>query len=289
MTRFPLRLFSVLLLALLAGCGGGSEASGPYLARVGDRTLTEADLEEMMAAAPVGLDSLTMRDQLIDQWITNELLAHEAVRQGLDDEPDVRRQLAESRRAVLADALLESLLAAQESAPDEDAVLGFFRDHAEQLRLREPYVRVRHLRTARADEARAARAALDEARGNARSDSLWRQLARTYADDPEGAIALSESHLPESRLALLSPDVAELVRTIAPGMVGPVVEAEDGHHVVQLVGRVPEGAQPELEWVREQISTQVTLRERRRQIARQVADLRRTARSEGYLDIPPVE
>lgn len=156
------------------------------------------------------MDSTEASQQVIEQWITNQLLYQEALRRGLRNDPEVQRLLEENERSVLISALLERLYqeeeAGEEGQPGPAEVQAYYERYKEQLRLREPYVRVRYLHTTREEDARTVHRTLREA--TAVSDSLWEALVDRYADNPEEARLLASRYFPESRLftaAVLTP------------------------------------------------------------------------------------
>lgn len=284
MTRLlPLLL---LLAAPLAGCG---DDAAPLdlgsAARVGEEELTEAELQELLQVVPVGLDSLTARQQVVEQWVQRQLLAQEARRQGLLEDPEVREALAENERAVLAAALVERFFEANPVEPSDEDLAAYFSANRDQLTLREPYVRIRLLTLDREAEARAARAALVRAADTPYADSLWALAVREYASDPEGALSLAGAYLPESRLAGLDTPLADAVRTLAVGEVAPVVASGRRFHVLQLVDRVPTGTAPELTWVRDELRQRLAIEQRNATLARQVQLLKNEAQAEGRLTL----
>src|SRR5690606_41926468 len=71
-----LRVLIVAVVLLLAGCNGDDSANR-YVARVGDRYLLQEDVDRQLAALPVRPDSIVARQQIIEQWVMNELLRSE--------------------------------------------------------------------------------------------------------------------------------------------------------------------------------------------------------------------
>lgn len=257
-----------------------------YVARVGDRYLSEDELAVAMEARPAGLDSLAARMQVIDQWVTSELLARAAREDDLADKPEVERRLQDSERAVLADAYIESLYDERQPALDDNEVQTYFEANRGRLRLREPYVRVRYLRFASESEARTARADLVQAVRSATPDSLWRQVAQTYAAVPATVIGLSEAYFPESQLRQRLPDVGTVLRQYAPGQIAPVLELGDQYHVFQVVDRADAGTLPELDWIEEDLRRQMLIDARRQLVSREVQALKSEAQAAGALDLP---
>jgi hypothetical protein len=281
-----LRTVAIVLPAVLwlAACTR-DDGAPEYVARVGDAVLEPEEVAEALSTLPAGLDSAAARQQFIEQWVTAELLAQEARRRGLPEEEDVQSALTESERAVLGAALVEHFFAANPGSPTDEELAAYFQEHREELRLREPFVRVRHLQTSDADIAETARASLARAGSAAYADSVWRMIAREYASDPEGALALSASYVPESRLRAAGDLLADRVAEIAPGQVA-VVPVAGAYHVLQLVDRRPTGSAAELDWISADLRERFAIDRRRDLLARQVQALRTEAIAAGRLEVP---
>ena len=285
-TRSPARTLPLALALLaLAGCGGEEGRRDGFAARVGDEYLTDAEVADALQPLPPGLDSVTARQQVVNQWVRSRLLAQEARRQGLLEDAEVRRLLADNERAVLAAALIERFFEANPAEPTDEEVRAYFAEHRERLALREPYVRIRHLVLSDQARAEAARAALARAAASTFADSLWALTARTYSFDPDGAVALARTYFPESRLAETDADLGTAVRALAPGQVAPVIASAGRFHVVQLVDRKPAGALPELAWVEDELRQRLAIEARNRMLARQVQQLQIEAQADGRLEI----
>jgi len=268
----------------LAACRGTSETPS-FVARVGDAVLTRDELTTALSALPAGLDSAAAREQIVEQWVTAELLAHEARRRGLPDEPEVQSALRENERAVLGAALVEHFFAANPGSPTDEELAAYLDERQEELVLREPWVRIRHLRTRTAEEAESARAGLARAGTAAFADSLFRMLTREYAVDPEGSQAMATSYLPESRFRATGELLAETVAALAPGQAA-VVPVAGAFHVVQLVDRRPAGSRAQPAWVRDEYRERMAIDRRRDLLARQVQALRTEALAGGRLEVP---
>ena len=263
---------------------GEEPAAAPYVARVGEERLTEADIKAALAALPAGRDTADARQQFVEQWVVRALLYREARRRGLQNDSAVQEQLAQSRRSVLTSALLSQLYE-EAPAPSRTELQTYYDEHQEQLRLRDPFVRVRHLATADAGEAEAVRQALTEADQRAATDSLWPGLARQYAADPAQAEALASNYVAEPQLFAGRPALRAALVGLSPGEVAPVVEAAGQFHVLQLAERVPAGTVPELDWIEGEVRERLLRQMRKQMVARQVQRLRNEAASRDALDV----
>jgi hypothetical protein len=276
----------VFVLAVWVGCRAQPPATEPYVARVGTSYLTEEDLSAALAVVPAGMDSVTARAQFVEQWVTAELMAREAEERGLRERPDVQRQLVENERAVLAAALLATLYDESPEPVGRSDLEAYFDRNRDRLRLREPYVRVRHLEAATAAEAEAAREALQGAMLSAEQDSLWEAAARAYALDSAASLALARVYVPESRLrGSAAAAVWQTLGQLGPGQIAPVIEADSSFYVLQLVDRAAAGSVPQLGWIEDEVRRQLTIQARTQMLARHVQRLRTEAEARNALEI----
>ncbi len=280
----------LLALVLLSGFGCREKPPPPdVVARVGQVYLTREELARALQLLPVQMDSTEASQQVIEQWVTNQLLYQEALRRGLRNDPQVQRLLQENERSVLISALLEQLYqeeeAGKEGQLDPTEVQAYYERYKEQLRLREPYVRVRYLHTAREENAQAVHQTLRGA--EVVSDSLWEALADRYAANPEEARLLASRYFPESRLftaAVLTP-LRDALQRLRDGSLAPVIEIDGHYHVLQLAERLPAGTIPELRWIYDEVAQQARIQARKQIYARLVQRLRNEARVRGELEL----
>lgn len=280
---FTLLVASLVLLAVGAGCQT-EEAPASYVARVGSHYLTQDDLDRMLAGMGSARDSTAARRQIIDQWVTRTLLYREAERRNLQATDSVQRALERQRRSVLVSALKTQLYKETDLAPSLSEIRTYFEGHREQLRLREPYVRVRYLATTRRPAAQTVRQALRTLPPD--SLSTWRRLVRTHAADTMRAHQLSGRFFAESRLTQQRPFLEDVLGRLEEGDTAPIVEANGRYHVLRLDRRIPEGSVPKLEWVESQIRRRLRIRARKQMYAHEVERLRSKAEASGAIETP---
>ncbi|MEM6334950.1 MAG: peptidyl-prolyl cis-trans isomerase [Bacteroidota bacterium] len=285
MSRFLRSFASVLCLLALAACGSEEATEDDFVARLGDVYLLETEVETALASMPPGLDSQLVRQQYIEQWMTNELLAQEALKQELMDDPDVQRQVRESQRSILITELVSRLQETAQS-PSELEIQAYFDANVNNLRLREPFARLRYLSTADSASAVAAREMLLTLGRRSNPDSLWQAEVIAQASDSEGAMVLSTNYFPMSRLFRAQPELAQTLRRIGPGEVAPLVKSGDLFHVFQLAERAPTGTAPQLDWVREEVRQHLMISARRQMYIDKVQRLRTEALAAGQLVLP---
>lgn len=278
----------LLGLVLLSSIGCQKKPPPPnVVVRVGQAYLTRDELTRALQLLPIQMDSTEASQQVIEQWITNQLLYQEALRRGLRNDPEVQRLLGENERSVLISALLEQLYqeeASAESQLNPDEVQAYYERYKEQFRLREPYLRVHYLHTTRAQEAQTVHQVLRETKTV--SDSLWEALVDRYAENPEEARLLASRYVPATRLftAVVLTPLREALQRLRNGELAPLIEIDGHYHVLQLVDRLPAGTIPELRWIYNEVAQQVRIQARKQIYARLVQRLRNEARVRGDLE-----
>ncbi len=278
-------LFVALFVAgILFGCES-EEAPSEYAARVGDHYLTQSELDRRLKGMGPTPDSAEARQQIIEQWIDRTLLLREAERLNLEQDEAVQQRLEKQRRNALVSAMQDRIYEDTDQEPSDEEIRTYFERHRNELTLREPYVRVRHLTTSSEDSARAVRRELRSV-SQEEADSIWTQLTDTYATNPERARALGDRFIPESRLFAQLPYVRDELSRLQDGSVAPVIEGNDQFHVLQLVRRIPEGSEPELHWLEAEIRRRLKIRSRKQMYAREVERLRNRAKADDLVETP---
>lgn len=281
-----LRLRSSILaccLMLLSACQKQLEPVA-FVARVGDAYLMEEDLDAALGSLPVLLDSIEVRKQVIEQWVSRELLYQEALRRNLRSQETVRDRLQEGERAVLIDALVSLLYEESTEIPSMEEVRAYFELHKEHMLLREPFVRVRYLYGANRDSVQRAHQWLRQT-PQEQADSVFLLLANRFSADATVSKSLSENYVPESHLFVGQPELREQLMRLQPGQLAPLIATDSHTHLLQLTDRVPTGELPELPWVEEQVRRQLTMDTRKQVYERQVQRLRMEALSREVLVI----
>jgi hypothetical protein len=277
------RISALLAAIILVGCSS-PKADCDFVARIGEACLSERDVVAALASVPPGLDSTHAARQIIDRWITDELLSQEALRRNLEEDPEVQKRLQENERAVLISTLVNRLY--EDVAPaSESEIAAYFERNIDNLRLREPFLRIRYLNARDSSGALEAMAVLDSIEVFPNPDSAWSVAVSNLSQDPEAAAVLSSSYFPSSRFFRNIPYLVEMVTSLAPGESGFISSDRNLYHVIQLVDRVEAGAAPHLEWIIADIENRLIIEKRKQMYVDQVQRLRNRALAEGLLDV----
>lgn len=282
--RLPLATLFLILLAGLLGCQPQA-APEQFVARLGDQYLTEEEVAQQLIALPPLQDSTHARQQIVDRWITDQLLLREAHDRGMRDDPEVQRLMADNERSVLISALINKLYEEHTEDLTRAEIQAYFEQHKEQLRLREPFARVRYLATRTATAAQQVQRQLQDAASEAAADSLWSLLVEQHALTPDISLLLSGNLFPQSHLLTNTPALHEALKQLQRGQSVVITEHANLHHLIWLAERVPEGTLPRLSWILDELRPALVIEARKQMYARQVQRLRSEALSREELEI----
>ncbi len=113
-----------------------SSDAGPVVARIGDREITRAEIDEAMVDLPPNVRSrLQEGGQLqafLSQYVAQELLYDKAVKRGLDKDPRMRRQFEQLRKQMVVNRLIEEQLKDRVRADEQD-LRNYFQAHLDRF------------------------------------------------------------------------------------------------------------------------------------------------------------
>jgi peptidyl-prolyl cis-trans isomerase C len=242
MRAAAVRLGSTTLgLALLAAACQRPAALPPdAVARIGETEVRYAEFERYVrrdvgdTGGVLGSDVLS---ELFDQFMDERLLTRLAVDRKLIPAAGAD---ASPRRAI--DALLAAGLP---QGADEAEVARYYQAHRQEL-ARPERVRLRQILTQD-------RGAAEEARREVVAGVPFEAVARRLSKGPNAATGGDQGELARGDLP---PSFADLIFSLKPGEVSPVVPAEYGFHVFQVVGHQPAEVVP-LEAARGEIAAKL--------------------------------
>lgn len=112
MKRLAFVIISITALAfVIANCSGGlTTSSGKTLVSVNGKKITEGDLEFLSTINPriaAQMDTPAGKKRILDNLVEQELLYQEAVKKGINRDPEVRAKAELYRRVIVAQSLLD--------------------------------------------------------------------------------------------------------------------------------------------------------------------------------------
>lgn len=278
MTRFPISTLTVLALL---GCQKGassdrvtidlaskSKSSGAPVARFKGGAITVDDINRQLGTLPpmvrLRFQSPEQKKAYVEGLVRVELLSREAVRQGLQNDPE----FVEIVKKTLAQKALQTQLEKAAAQPTDDELKAWYENHLadyqrpETVQVQDLFLAADSKDTARR---RARSAEAEKLRGKARGlkandESGFGELVKASSDDAlTKGLGGDLRPMPLGDLqARYGAEVAEAAKGLqAPGDISPVIATEKGFHLLRLKARTPAHTLP-LEEVKMQIKNRLS-------------------------------
>ena len=118
-----------------------TESSEQIYATVNNTSLTESELQALVPKEFYDNLDIEYKKEIVKEWVNNELLYQEALRIGIDKEPEIERILRHSKRDLLCTEILERKLATA-AIPDEEELKKYYEEHKDYFILQSDEYRV---------------------------------------------------------------------------------------------------------------------------------------------------
>jgi peptidyl-prolyl cis-trans isomerase C len=263
---------------LIAACGKGQQAmapaaadkpAAPSVATVDGTPISRADYDfytkRLLQGRPNTELTAEQKNQILDEVISMQLIAAQAVKDGLEKDPDVATSLEVLRLRILADAESQKYLKDKEPTDAElhaeyDTAIGGL-DKTEY--------HARHILVATKEQAQAA---IKKVKGGAK----FEDVAKAESTDTSKA---SGGDLGWFTLARMAKPFSDAVKTLKKGEVTQEpVQTQFGWHVIKLED-TREQPPPPFEQVKQQVASGVM----QKKLAAHVEELKKTAKIEKTL------
>jgi peptidyl-prolyl cis-trans isomerase C len=166
-------------LVFISGCSHGEKANSgndQIYATVNGVKLTENDMRSLVPRDFYDRLTSDHKNQIIEEWIQNELLYQEALKEGIDREESIQRLLNQSRQHLLSNELLERRLESIEKPADE-VLKQYYDEHRDLFELQANEYRVRYALFDNKVDA-------DDFHRKVKRDESFSDLARVVSKDP---------------------------------------------------------------------------------------------------------
>ena len=122
---------------LAGGCGETLPRQGEPAARVFDKTLTRAEVEEIVPDGISPRDSALVAQHYVRNWVTKELLLRKAEQNLSEEERDIRKQVEDYSASLLIHKYKEKLVSQKLSTEvSEGEIAAYYEEHKYNFVLR---------------------------------------------------------------------------------------------------------------------------------------------------------
>jgi peptidyl-prolyl cis-trans isomerase C len=219
--------------AFLAGCNGNKSnqksvpaLSGPVLASVNGDKLTMPELDSL---SPQGFQ-VTRENlpKILDKWVSNSLMYQEAVRRGVDKEPQVQAHIKRLERDYLVNELLDRITTNVKVGQDQE--MQYFNQHKDEFSCE-----VKIARIVLADSMNAAQTAA-ELKGGADFTKLAKERSQDVALEAGQESRYFARNVGDPRMGG-DPTVAEAIFALSPGQISDVIPSQEGYQIIKLIDK----------------------------------------------------
>jgi len=258
----------VTLIFALSACAKKEEQKGPYLAKVGTVKITQADLDREMKNLPEFAQALFAgsegKEKFLDELVKKEMLYQEALKKGLDKNPEFVSKVGDFRKISLVGMLLEQVIEEKAKLTDQD-IKDYYEknkeDFAPVLQLRASQIVVKTQ-----DEANSILERLKRGEDFAK-------IARQSSIDPGSA--KNGGDLGFLSRGQMKPDFVAVAARLKVGEVSHAVKTAAGYLIVKVTDK-KFGTPVEFEKVKELIAQRLTADKQKEIFDSYLEELRKT-------------
>ena len=116
------------------------ENSADFVVKVGDKTLTTSDLQDIFAAAATTKDSAFFVQNYIEKWTADELLYAKAQKSFKNDQ-EIENLVNEYRKVLIINKFKQKILDENKIKPTKEEIANYYEQHKSELKLDEPILK----------------------------------------------------------------------------------------------------------------------------------------------------
>ena len=216
-----------LLFAFMACAKKEEQKQGPYLAMVGNTKITQADLDREVKTLPEFAQKLFEgpegKERFLNELIKKELLYQEALKKGIDKDPEYQKKVEEFKKLTLIGQLLEKEIETKAKVTDQD-VKDYYEKHKAEL-ASVSQIKASHILVKTEDEAKKIEAMLKKG-GN------FAELAKKYSID--AGSAKNGGDLGYFSQGQMVPEFEQAAARLKPGEISEPVKTKFGYHIIKV-------------------------------------------------------
>ncbi len=249
MRRFAILMFIIPLLFAFIACAKKGEEKGPYLAKVGNVKIMQADLEREMKNLPgfaqkmfEGSDG---RERFLNELIKKELLYQEALKKGFDKDAEYLKRVEDFKKITLVGTLLEKEMASKATVSDQD-IKDYYEKHKEEFAVGQ--IRASHILVKTEEDAKKILERLKKGEDFAK-------IAKKSSIDPGSA--KNGGDLGFFSAGQMVPEFEAVAIKLKPGEISEPVKTKFGYHIIKVTDKKI-GKSVEFEKVKSYISQRLS-------------------------------
>ncbi len=231
MKRLAVFTIIISLFWVFSACAKkGEQQTGPYLAKVGNATITQADLDREMKNLPEFAQKFFEgpggKEKFLDELIKKELLYQEALKKGLDKDPEFLKKVEDFKKITLISQLLEKEIETKAKVTEKDAKDYYEKHKAELASVSQ--IRASHILVKTEAEA-------NKILERLKKGEDFAALAKKYSIDT--GTAKNGGDLGYFSAGQMAPEIEQAAIKLKPGEVGGPVKTKFGYDIIKVVDK----------------------------------------------------
>jgi hypothetical protein len=237
-------IFILLVSVILAGCSKEPEKK-EYVARVNDKYLTQEELNNMLQSSD---NKNFYKDEIIRNWINNELLYQKAVKEGITDESLYKRLTDESRKELAVTLLLNKVYSNEKEKIDSKQIEDFYESNKNDFKaFYDGYV-INLIYFNNEDKAIRFRSTLLE--------TDWSHALNAFKGDTSIINVIANKLYYDYELQPAS--LSRMVKELNPNEVSIIFSnGQNDFYIVQLVNKIPQDSIIPLEYIKDDVENRI--------------------------------
>ena len=263
----------VLTLALISCSKKGAEQKGPFLAKVGNTTITQADYDREFQSLPEYAQQLFTdeqgREKFLNEIINKEMLHQEALKKGLDKTPEFQKKVEEFKKVTLVTELFEKDVMAKAKVSDQE-VKDYYDQHKEEF-APTTQIKASHILVKTEDEAKKVMERL-------KKGEKFADVAKAVSIDKGSAI--NGGDLGYFSKGQMVPEFENAASSMNIGDVSSEpVRTQFGYHIIKVTDK-KKGSVIEFEKIKDMISQKLTGGKQKEAFDQYIAELKKNYKVE---------
>lgn len=262
----------ILTVALISCSKKGAEQKGPFLAKIGNVTITQADYDREFKSLPEYAQQLFVDEQgkekFLNEIINKEMLHQEALKKGLDKTSDFQKKLEEFKKLTLVTELFEKEIMAKAKISDQE-VKDYYDKHTEEF-TPTTQIKASHILVKTEDEAKKVLDRLQKG-------EKFADIAKAVSIDPGSA--KNGGDLGYFSKGQMVPEFEKAAASLKVGDISVPVKTQFGYHIIKVTDK-KKGAAIEFEKIRDMISQRLSGEKQKEAFEQYVTELKKNYKVE---------
>lgn len=269
------RSFAALFILVLAITGCQKKASQePAIARVNKAVLVQQDFNDILPEG-MGEVSPAQKEEFVRRWINTELFYQEALKNGLNKDPKIAKQIRDLQKEILANQFIQKEIVEKLKVTDIEAKQ-YFDSHLEEY---QSEVKLSQILTATKEQAQEVIALLNKGGDFARlaTEKSMDLTTKNRGGDLGIYLRRGSGQIPI--------DFEEKVFALQKGGISEPIILSDGFHIMKVTDRRPSAQSVKFEDIRDDLVYGLTMFRQKNRFDQVSDSLRQASKVESHPEL----